>query len=312
MRILILGAGVQGTFYGVRLARAGYDVTFIARGDRVRELRQHGAVIEDAVSGRTDTVKLPVIERLSPDTSADFCLVTVRREQIDEVLADLAKATSIRRIVIMVNHAGGSASLFKALGRERVALAFPGAAGGLEAGVVRYVEVGEQPTAIEAGADDLISLFRCAGLRVARVIDMDAWLSRHAVFVTAVAGAIYESGGHAQRLAANREGVRTLIMAVREGWAALDRQGVRPAPLALRTIFCWVPLPIAIAYWRRLLGSVRGELYFARHARHAPAEMAELAADVRRMLGDAPAPCLTRLYAAIGEAARTRSHPRSP
>jgi hypothetical protein len=50
MRIMILGAGVQGTLYGVRLARAGHDVTLIARGKRVEELRQRGAVIEDALS----------------------------------------------------------------------------------------------------------------------------------------------------------------------------------------------------------------------------------------------------------------------
>jgi hypothetical protein len=40
MRIMILGAGVQGTLYGVRLARAGHDVTLIARGKRVEELQQ--------------------------------------------------------------------------------------------------------------------------------------------------------------------------------------------------------------------------------------------------------------------------------
>ena len=34
MTIVILGAGVQGTLYGVRLARAGHSVTFVARGKR--------------------------------------------------------------------------------------------------------------------------------------------------------------------------------------------------------------------------------------------------------------------------------------
>jgi ketopantoate reductase len=31
MKIVLFGAGVQGTLYGVRLARACHDVTFIAR-----------------------------------------------------------------------------------------------------------------------------------------------------------------------------------------------------------------------------------------------------------------------------------------
>jgi hypothetical protein len=41
--------------------------------------------------------------------------------------------------------------------------------------------------------------------------------------------------------------------------ASRDRRGVKSAPLALRTIFCWAPLPYAVGYWRRLLGSARGE-----------------------------------------------------
>jgi 2-dehydropantoate 2-reductase len=302
MKIMILGAGVQGTLYGVRLKRAGHDVTLIARGARAAELKKLGAVIQEALSGRTDTVRLPVIERLASGMQADLCLVTVRREQLQKVLADLAAAPGIRRVVFMVNHANGSEKILAALSHARVVLAFPGAAGSIDKGVDRYLEVKEQPTAVEASARDIVLLFRGAGFRVARIQDMNAWLQRHAVFVTAVAGALYETGGDAQRLAASREGVATFIKAVREGWSALDRRHVAPAPVALRTILCWVPLPLAIAYWRRLLGSARGEIYFARHARHAPLEMSALAADVRELLDDLPTPCLERLYAAIGGA----------
>ena len=44
-RILILGPGVQGTLYGVRLALAGHNVTFVARGKRAEELKSRGAII---------------------------------------------------------------------------------------------------------------------------------------------------------------------------------------------------------------------------------------------------------------------------
>lgn len=302
MRIIILGAGVQGTLYGVRLARAGHEVTLIAQGRRAEELRRRGAVIEGALDFRTDTVHLPVAEQLEPDIHADLCLVAVRREQITSVLPILAAAASIARIVFMVNHANGSEELVRVLGRKRVVLAFPGAAGSIEAGVDRYVEVDEQATVVEANALDVILMFKGAGFRVTPVKDMDAWLRRHAVFVTAAAGAIYEAGGDARSLAANRKHVGDFILAVREGWSALDRRGVEPAPLALRTIFSWIPLAFSTVYWQRLLGSTRGEFYFARHARHAPAEMAALATDVRRLLDGEPVPHLARLYAAIDRA----------
>jgi 2-dehydropantoate 2-reductase len=281
-----------------------HDVTLIARGPRAAELRRCGAVIEEALTGRTDTVNLPVSERLSPDANADLCLVVVRREQITGILPDLAAASGLRRIVFMVNHANGSERILSALSPARVVLAFPGAAGHIKGGVDHYVEVDQQPTAVDASAEDVAALFRGAGFRVARVRDMDAWLRRHAVFVTAVAGALYEAGGDARRLAASPNGVTTFIKAVREGWSALDRRGVKSAPVALRTILCWVPLPLAIAYWQRLLRSPRGELYFAAHARRAPMEMAALAAEVGEFLDDVPTPCLDKLYAAVKAMAR--------
>ena len=131
------------------------------------------------------------------------------------------------------------------------------------------------------------------------VTDMDAWLRRHAVFMTAIAGALYLNGCDARRLARNREAVRAFILAVREGWAALNAMGVPSAPFALRTILCWVPLRFSVSYWCKLLASSRGDTYFAAHARHAPTEMASLAADVRTFASELQAPGLYKLLGAI-------------
>lgn len=128
---------------------------------------------------------------------------------------------------------------------------------------------------------------------------MDAWLQRHAVFITAIGGALYQNGGDAARLGKDLPAVCRLIVAVREGWAAQRRRGVGPAPFALRTIFCWTPLWFSARYWGRLLASPDGDLYFARHARHAPVEMAALAADVRTFLRAGEAPELERALASI-------------
>ncbi|MBA3297776.1 MAG: 2-dehydropantoate 2-reductase, partial [Acidobacteria bacterium] len=35
MKIAILGSGAVGGYYGAKLARAGHDVTFIARGEHL-------------------------------------------------------------------------------------------------------------------------------------------------------------------------------------------------------------------------------------------------------------------------------------
>jgi 2-dehydropantoate 2-reductase len=307
MNIVILGVGVQGTVFGVRLAQKGHQVTLVARPIRAEELRQVGASIQNANNFEKTTISLPVVESLSPDCSADLCLVTVRREQLQSVLPRLAAATRISRFVFLVNHANGSADLVRPLGRQRVVLAFPGIAGSLDSGVVHYIEIPQQPTVVESNAVDVAAIVRDTGLPVNMVADMDAWLRRHAVFVTAIAGALYENGCDPRLLAQNSDAVRRFICGVREGWHALDRMHVAPAPFALRTILCWVPLRFSIGYWSKLLSSPRGDLYFARHANHAPSEMAALAADVRTFAGSTEAPVLNDLLNVIDRRAGSPS-----
>ena len=47
MRIAIMGAGGIGAYYGARLARAGADVAFIARGAHLDAMRENGLRIEE-------------------------------------------------------------------------------------------------------------------------------------------------------------------------------------------------------------------------------------------------------------------------
>jgi 2-dehydropantoate 2-reductase len=46
MRILVLGAGGTGGYFGGRLAQAGVDVTFLVRPARAAQLARDGLVIE--------------------------------------------------------------------------------------------------------------------------------------------------------------------------------------------------------------------------------------------------------------------------
>lgn len=127
-------------------------------------------------------------------TIRSLCLVTVRREQLEGALGSQRAAAKVDRILFMLNQAGDSSRLFAGLPRQRVVLGFPGAAGHIDRGVVRYVDIPEQPTVIEATAPEIAAVLRGAGFRTRRIANMDAWLSRHAVFITAIAGALCEVG----------------------------------------------------------------------------------------------------------------------
>jgi hypothetical protein len=89
MPIIVIGAGMQGTLYGVRLARAGHGVALIAHGQRATELHDHGAIIEHALTGNRRIMLVPLAEELTAARHTDLCLVTVGREQLDSVLPAL-------------------------------------------------------------------------------------------------------------------------------------------------------------------------------------------------------------------------------
>src|SRR3990170_8363804 len=51
MKFAILGSGAVGGYCGARLARAGHDVTFIARGRHLEAIRERGLQIRSPVLG---------------------------------------------------------------------------------------------------------------------------------------------------------------------------------------------------------------------------------------------------------------------
>lgn len=51
MKVAILGSGAVGGYYGARLARAGHDVTFIARGAHLAAIRERGLEIRSPALG---------------------------------------------------------------------------------------------------------------------------------------------------------------------------------------------------------------------------------------------------------------------
>jgi 3-oxosteroid 1-dehydrogenase len=57
-RVLLSGGETIGSFNAARLKEAGKDVTLLAKGRRLADLREHGVVLEDARTGRRTTTQV--------------------------------------------------------------------------------------------------------------------------------------------------------------------------------------------------------------------------------------------------------------
>src|SRR4029453_5861559 len=51
MKFSVLGSGAVGGYYGAKLARAGHDVTFVARGAHLAAIREPGLQIRSPMLG---------------------------------------------------------------------------------------------------------------------------------------------------------------------------------------------------------------------------------------------------------------------
>jgi len=101
MRIIILGTGGTGGYFGAKFAKAGEDVTFVARGEHLRAIRERGLVIRSAIEGEW-SVKVRAVESLQGEPPADlvlFCVKSFDTEQAAESLRPIvASQTGILSI----------------------------------------------------------------------------------------------------------------------------------------------------------------------------------------------------------------------
>jgi 2-dehydropantoate 2-reductase len=298
MRVLIFGSGVIGQIYGGRLTQAGHDVTLLARGPAAESLAARGLTLRR--NGEVSQARPNVTTQIADDDKFDVILVTVRRDQIAQALAVLAVANA-DRIALMLNQSIDLDVIRERLGRERTIIAFPGVGGQpTDDGAVSYLEIGQQHTTVERrdGIEaPVVELLQSAGFVLDVRDDIEDWLKTHAVFITAVGAAIIDSGGDVAALAADRSRVANMVQAVREGFRALDRQGVAVTPAPLRMIFTVVPRFIAVSYWQRQLKGPLGSVAIAPHIRATrDSEFPMIRADVRRLMaGSGPTPQLDRL-----------------
>jgi 2-dehydropantoate 2-reductase len=77
MRFAILGSGAVGGYYGARLAQAGHDVTFLARGAHLKAIRERGLAIKSPALGDF-TVQARAEEDASRVGVVDVVVVAVK------------------------------------------------------------------------------------------------------------------------------------------------------------------------------------------------------------------------------------------
>jgi 2-dehydropantoate 2-reductase len=99
MRILVVGAGAVGGYFGGRLLQAGRDVTFLVRPRRAGELAKHGLTIRSP-AGDFHRPSPPTVLQEDLAQPFDFVLLSCKAYDLDGAMASFANAVGPTTVIL--------------------------------------------------------------------------------------------------------------------------------------------------------------------------------------------------------------------
>ncbi len=303
MKTLIYGAGPMGSQLAARLYEAGADVTLLARGSRLTQLREHGVVLEDAISQRREIHRVPVTEALGEEDPYELVVVAMRKSMARAILPVLARHRHSHTILFLMNNAAGPREWVEALGVDRVMVGIPTSGGYRIGPVMRILAVPQAPLPIgevdgritERAQEVATFLGRMRDTRVQVRPDMDAYLVSH---VGALAGnmGMFATGLDPERFARTRDAIVLGLRAQEEAFRAQEAAGIPVRPTFLKAL-PRIPEPLMTLGMRPVITSTFFEVGLLGHARVARDEIEVLLRDFRGRVAHAgvPTPSLDRL-----------------
>ncbi|MCK1719715.1 2-dehydropantoate 2-reductase [Bradyrhizobium sp. 141] len=120
MRILVVGAGAIGGYFGGRLLQAGRDVTFLVRPRRASELASAGLVIKSP-NGDVTLQNPPTVQADTLKDKFDVVLLSCKAFDLDDAIKSFAAAVGPDTAIIpMLNGMKHLDTLDQKFGKERV------------------------------------------------------------------------------------------------------------------------------------------------------------------------------------------------
>lgn len=263
----------------------------MARNKRLQFLGEHGITLKNILTNEEISSKIPVTNKLNESDQYDLIIVSVRLDQIREVVPLLKRNKHSQTILFMLNNPDDMTYLQNEMPDKKILLGFPGIGGTYHQKYIEYVQIKQQATTvgnIYGNMDDKIKelkmIFQKAGFRTTVSKDMQAWLKTHAVFISCVSAAIIKEHGSSIRLGKNKRGVQEMVSAIREGFKALKSLKTPVMPANIKIIFLVMPVWFSVRYWQKSLQGATGTLAIAPHANVAKEEMRLVAEKVLQIV----------------------------
>lgn len=233
MRIATMATGAVGGYFGARLAAAGHEVSFIARGAQLEAIRKNGLKIESTLGNLhlKDAKATDDPARVGP---VDVVLFAVKLWDTEKA-AELAKPMvgPQTRVITFQNGVDSVERLAPILGDDKVV-------GGIafiatviaEPGIIRHTSPFARLRAgrIDGKADEMLGRFiqaaQAAGIDIAesKEINVDRW--KKFVFLSSLAGATSATQEPLDAILADSDMRALMLNLMREVIAVANANGV--------------------------------------------------------------------------------------
>jgi 2-dehydropantoate 2-reductase len=121
MKIAVIGAGGVGGYFGARLAKAGHQVQFLARGAHMKAMLESGLRIDSEVE-RFTIDKPSVTDDAARLAQADIVLVTTKLWDLASTARQIAPAVGEHTVVVPFQNGVDAVDILaQAIPRERIA-----------------------------------------------------------------------------------------------------------------------------------------------------------------------------------------------
>jgi 2-dehydropantoate 2-reductase len=270
--------------FAYKLKTGGNDVSVLARGKRLQDIKQYGLIIQDDIYHKEYKTEINVIEVLNEEDYYDIILVIMQRHQVSQILPILRHNVS-PTIIFIGNNPTGASEYIECIDKKRILLGFGGPGGYRENMkiVAAYVDnvilyVGELDGTINARLKQIESEFTNSGIKVELSKNIDAWLKTHAALICPLAMASYAARHKNNSLGEDLALVTLAIKGFNENIKALRQLNI---PILPKKYKIMSRLPVLIIR-KKLLGLINsdfGRIALSGHANHAELEMIRLSKD---------------------------------
>lgn len=235
MRLLVIGAGSTGGYFGARLAEAGRDVTFLVRPGRAADLRANGLRVKNPHGDIALTPRLAVTgEPLAP---FDVVLLTVKAFALKAAMEDMAGAVGpetmilpvlngMKHVDMLTERFGGKPVIG---GVCRIAATLDAEGSIVQLASFHEMFYGELDGSASARVEALDGLMRDAGFdtRLSYSIEREMW--EKWVFLAALGAVTCLMRGTVGEVVAAPGGVDFINAVIDEILAVVQASGVRPS-----------------------------------------------------------------------------------